>query len=71
VTVGFVAAALVFIPPLVRPVGAGVRRLCATADVRWRRPAALGVAPALRRLVQHRGSTTVPGSTHPTALGRI
>jgi hypothetical protein len=32
--VGFTAAALVFVPPLVRPVGAGVRRLWDTADVR-------------------------------------
>ncbi|PZE93372.1 hypothetical protein [Curtobacterium sp. MCBD17_008] len=32
--VGFAAAALVFVPPLVRPVGAGVRRLWDTADVR-------------------------------------
>ncbi|PZE82492.1 hypothetical protein [Curtobacterium sp. MCBD17_032] len=32
--VAFAAAALVFVPPLVRPVGAGVRRLWDTADVR-------------------------------------
>jgi hypothetical protein len=32
--VGFTAAVLVFVPPLVRPVGAGVRRLWDTADVR-------------------------------------
>lgn len=32
--VGFVVAALLFVPPLVRPVGAGLRRLWATADVR-------------------------------------
>jgi hypothetical protein len=32
--VGFVAAALLFAPPLLRPVGAGARRLWDTADVR-------------------------------------
>jgi hypothetical protein len=32
--VGFVAAALVFVPPLVRPVGTGLRRLWDTAEVR-------------------------------------
>lgn len=32
--VGFLAAALLFAPPLLRPVGAGVRRLWDTADVR-------------------------------------